>query len=72
MIRECCGPFDLPEGIFLASPMFLIGSSQPVFNQNAYLSMEHFIDLSKVKTSNWFYLLVLAKHHLDVSLTLGV
>ena len=46
-IRECCGPFDLPEGIFLASPMFLIGSSQPVFNQNAYLSMEHFIDFKQ-------------------------
>ena len=43
-IRECSGPFDLPEGIFLASPMFLIGSSQLVFKQNAHLSMEHFID----------------------------
>ncbi len=24
--------------------MFLIGSSQPVFKQNAHLSMEHFVD----------------------------
>lgn len=44
-IRECSGPFDLPDGICLASPVFLIGSSQPVFKKNAHLTMEHFVDI---------------------------
>ena len=46
-IRECSGPFRLPDNVYLASPVFLIGSSQPKFKRNARLSMEHFADLRR-------------------------